>query len=153
MKVINFLLGLILFFLSNILLAQEENPNYNPELAKEQNADDYGMKMYTLVLLSTGDNKDESEAKSKAFAAHMQNINTIADEGKLVVAGPFGLNEKGLRGLFILNTTDIDEAKVMLEADLAIQQGFLKAEYITYYGSAALPLYLDKHDTIWKIKP
>jgi uncharacterized protein YciI len=153
MKASKFLLMVSIISLSFFVSAQEANENYDAELAQEYEADEYGMKMYTLVLLSAGENKDETEIRKQAFATHMQNINSLAENGRLVVAGPFGKNEKDLRGIFILNTTDIDEAKKLLAPDLAIQQDFLKAEYIPYYGSAALISHHEIHDQIWKLKP
>jgi uncharacterized protein YciI len=153
MKASKFLLVICILSFSFTASAQEANENYDAELAQEYEADEYGMKMYTLVLLSAGENKDETEIRKQAFATHMQNINSLAENGRLVVAGPFGKNEKDLRGIFILNTTDIDEAKKLLAPDLAIQQDFLKAEYIPYYGSAALISHHEIHDQIWKLKP
>lgn len=153
MKTIKFLFFFILFGNLLVVSAQEENPNYNAELALQLEADDYGMKMYTMVLLSSGENEDDSEQRNRAFATHMLNINALSDEGKLVLAGPFGKNDKDFRGIFILNTTDVTEAKSFLEADLAKQQDYLKAEYIPYYGSAALISHLEVHDKIWKKQP
>ena len=153
MKVNKIQLFLILALFTTILSAQNQNPNYDDKLAKELGADDYGMKMYTLVLLTTGTNQDQSNSKNEAFATHMQNMNKLTDEGKLILAGPLGKNEGNYRGIFILNTTDVEEAKQFLAADLAIQNKYLKAEYIPYYGSAALSSYLVKHDKIRKLKP
>ena len=46
---------------------------------------------------------------------HMDNINRLAAEGKLAVAGPFGKNDKALRGLFILAVPTVDEAFLPLQ--------------------------------------
>ena len=135
------------------LTAQKTNPNYNSELAKELDADAYGMKMYTLVLLHSGKNTDTTETRSLAFASYMKNINRLVENEKLVVAGPVGENDSDLRGIFILSTTNLDEAKSLLKNDVAIQQNYLSAQYFPYYGSATLPNYLKAHDLIWKEKP
>lgn len=133
--------------------AQTRNPIFNENLAKELQADAYGMKMYTLVLLSTGTNQDTTEARNHAFKSHMKNIDALVETGKLILAGPVGKNDAALRGIFILNTTDVGEAKSFLAGDDAIQQAYLSAQYIPYYGSAALATYLPTHDQIWKEKP
>ena len=40
------------------------------------------MKMYVFVMLKTGTNASiDKEAKDKAFAGHMKNIQKMADEG------------------------------------------------------------------------
>jgi len=38
----------------------------------------------------------------------------------------------------------------LLETDPAIKEGLLEADLYSWYGSAALPLYLDASDKIWK---
>ena len=69
------------------------------------------------------------------------------------MAGPFGKNDSGFRGLFIINVPTIAEANKLLETDPAIKANLLKAELYPWYGSAALPEYLEAHDKIWKAKP
>jgi uncharacterized protein YciI len=84
---------------------------YDSTLAKKLHADDYGMKTYVMVFLKTGSATNVPKVTSDSlFRGHMDNINRLADTGKLVVAGPFFKNDK-YRGIFILNATSIDEAK------------------------------------------
>ena len=130
----------ITLFISLILsvTAYAQKPIYDSILAKKLQADDYGMKMYVFVMLKTGTNKSiDKEARNKAFAGHMKNIQYMADNGKLAVAGPF---EKGgtHRGLFILNVTTFEEANKLLEEDTAIKEKYLEPELIQWYGSASL---------------
>lgn len=136
-------------------IIENNNPNYDSSLAKTLGADDFGMKTYIFVLLKTGPNQAENkELMNKSFRAHLENINKLVEEGELIVAGPFGKNEKGYRGIFILdNVSTIAEAEKLLENDPAIGAGFLKAEFIEWYGSAALPEYLKTADRIWKLNP
>lgn len=132
----SYIILFILFILSLAVNAQK--PVYDSILAKKLHADDYGMKMYVFVMLKTGTNTStDQEAKSKAFAGHMKNIQNMADNGKLAVAGPF---EKGgaHRGLFILNVSTFEEANQLLEGDSAIKEKYLEPELIQWYGSASL---------------
>jgi uncharacterized protein YciI len=69
---------------------------------------------------------------------------------KLIIAGPMGKNEKNYRGIFILNTKSIDEAKQLLETDPAVKSKILDAELYNWYGSAALTEYLPYHEKIQK---
>jgi uncharacterized protein YciI len=78
----------------------------------------------------------------------MANINKMASEGKLVVAGPFGKNGKRYRGIFILNAKTEAEAKALLANDPAVSGNLLGAEIYPWYGSAALPMYLNDHKKI-----
>lgn len=132
-----------------------QNPNYNAALAKKTGADKYGMKSYIFVILKSGTNKSTDQALMQScFRGHLDNINRLVDDKKLIVAGPFGTNDNNFRGLFILtNVESIEEAEEILQTDPAIKQNFLSAELYEWYGSAALPEYLEFSDQIWKIKP
>lgn len=135
--------------------ADNDNPNYDQQLSEKLGGDDYGMKSYFLVILKTGENKTaDTEIIGKSFRGHMENINRLVEEGKMMVAGPLGKNEKLYRGIFILgNVKTIEEAKELLQTDPAIQNGLLDVEIYPWYGSAALPEYLPFADKIWKSKP
>lgn len=131
------------------------NPNYNKELADKLGGDDYGMKSYFFVILKTGTNTTtDKEFISESFRGHLDNINRLVEEGKLIVAGPLGKNENNYRGIFILNNIkSIEEAVKLLQTDPAIKNRLLDYEIFTWYGSAALPEYLPFSDKIWKSKP
>jgi uncharacterized protein YciI len=130
------------------------NPDYDPNLAQKLGADDYGMKRFILVILKTGENQTtDKDFISESFRGHLDNIVRLAEEGKLVVAGPLGSNQNNYRGIFILNAATSDEAESLLQTDPAIKVGLLDAEIYNWYGSAALPVYLDYSDKIWKVKP
>lgn len=131
------------------------NPNYDKVLARKLGGDDFGMKSYFFVILKTGNNKTEDKNLiSESFRGHMDNINRLVKENKLIVAGPFGKNDKNYRGLFILNNIKtMEEAKDLLQTDPAIKIGLLNFEIFTWYGSAALPEYLPFSEKIWKSNP
>lgn len=131
------------------------NPNYDKPLAEKLGGDDYGMKSYFFVILKTGTNTTtDKEVISKSFRGHLENIQELVQEGKLIVAGPLGKNENNYRGIFILSNIDsTDEARELLFTDPAIKNGLLDFEIFAWYGSAALPEYLPVSDKIWKLKP
>jgi len=132
-----------------------ENPNYDKALAEELGGDEYGMKSYFLVILKTGTNttKDQ-DLISKSYRRHLDNINRLVDEKKLILVGPLGKNEQNYRGIFILDGMEsIEEVKDVLQTDLAIKNDLLDYEIFPWYGSAALPEYLSYSDKIWKTKP
>ncbi len=130
------------------------NPNYDPILAEKLGADDYGMKSFILVILKTGTNQTtDRDFISACFRGHLDNINRLVEEDKLVVAGPLGKNDNTYRGIFILNVATVEEAQLLLETDPAIKEGLLDADIYNWYGTAALPEYLKASDKIWKLKP
>lgn len=146
---------LVFLFLSSFTFAQKSNSNYDETLAKKLKADDYGMKSYFFVILKTGTNQSsDKQIIAEKFRGHMQNINRLVKEEKLVVAGPMGKNDKNYRGIFILqNIETLEEAQKILQTDPAIEAKLLEFEIYNWYGSAALPLYLDASDKIWKENP
>jgi len=141
--------------ISSFAQAQETPPNYDDALADSLGADDYGMKAYTLVILKTGETtpKDEAE-QQKLMRGHMENIGRLAEEGKLVVAGPMlAKNDRNYRGIFILDAKTVEEAKVLLATDPAIAANVFAVEIYPWYGSAALPMYLPMHEKVSKKSP
>lgn len=126
------------------LHAQNNNPKYDSTLAKQLGADENGMKKYVLVMLKTGpNNTTDKDFIAQQFSGHMENIDRLVKEKKLVVAGPLGKNDKTYRGIFILdNVAGIEEAREILQTDPAIKSGLLEPELYNWYGSAALPVYL-----------
>ena len=123
---------------------------FNANLAKELGADPYGMRQYVFATLLTGPNDalitDEAE-RAKLFEGHFSNMSRLAEEGKLVLAGPF-MEAPPKRGLFIFNVTTIEEAEALVQSDPSIAAGIFKVEFAKYYGSAALMQINDVHKTI-----
>ncbi len=79
----------------------------------------------------------------------MANINRMAEEGKLVVAGPF-MDDGEWCGIYIFNVTTVEEAKALTETDPAIQAGRLVMELHPWYGSASIVRISDLHKNIAK---
>lgn len=130
---------------------QSAETKYDAQLAQKLGADELGMKMYVLVILKTGDAKIEDKAvRDSLFRGHFANINKLADEGKLVVAGPLEKNENQYRGIFILDVKTFAEAGLLLQNDPTVSQGIFKPEMYEWYGSAALPVYMQMHKKIQK---
>jgi uncharacterized protein YciI len=145
---------LLLLISCKYAVSQNVNPNYDPVLAEKFGGDDYGMKSYVLVILKTGSNTSLSpEEINASFDGHMKNIQRLVDEKKLIVAGPLGKNDKTYRGIFILDVQSQEEAKELLQTDPAVASKLLDTELYTWYGSAALPAYLEDSDKIWKTNP
>lgn len=111
---------------------------YDAQLAAELGADDYGMRRYVMALLKAGPNRDQdSTAAMELQQAHMENIRRLAEEGALILAGPF-LDDGALRGIYVFNVSTVEEARALTATDPAIQAGRLEMELHPWYGSAAL---------------
>ena len=130
---------------------QTYNPKYDSLLAKKLNANEYGMKSYVLVILKTGSNtQNDKHFTDSCFKGHMKNIERMASLKKLIVAGPMKKNDKTYRGIFILDVATFEEAQALIQLDDAIQANLLEPEFYTWYGSAALPEYLEASEKVWK---
>ncbi len=128
-------------------------PGYDEALAKRLGADDMGMRGYVFVLLKTGPNRmPDGDGRNAMFRGHFANIQRLADEGKLVQAGPFD-GVDGWRGMFVLAVGSIDEARALVATDPVIANGEMIAEYHKLYGSAALMQLTEVHQRIAKKQP
>jgi uncharacterized protein YciI len=157
MKNILFPFGVLLLLLSCSSRTQEEKEDapasdsgilYDSTLARETGADEYGMKHYVMAFLKAGPRRDQDSTTAAAIQkAHMANIHRLAQNGQLVVAGPFE-DDGELRGVFIFNVTSLDDAKALTESDPAVQAGRLVMELHPWYGSAALMKINSLHRTL-----
>ena len=154
MRVIKTIMAIFfLLLINNCVFAQADNPKYNKHLADSLGGDDYGMKKYILVILKSGPVEiTDKKKRDSLFAGHLQNIVRLASIGKLVVAGPMDRNDKNYRGIFILNVSTAEEARKLLATDPTIEAKLLDAEIYSWYGSAALPMYLPASEAIEKKK-
>lgn len=126
----------------------DHSTGYDSLAAAEYGADEYGMKQYVMAFLKRGPNRDLDSAEAMELQiAHMNNIDRMAEEGKLVLAGPF-LDTGDLRGIYIFNVTTVEEAEELTNTDPAIQAGSLIMELKPWYASAALVPVNDIHKTL-----
>lgn len=128
-----------------------QETSFDSILAAKLGADDYGMKQYVMAFLKRGPNRDfDSATSAELQRAHLDNITRMAEEGKLVLAGPF-LDREDVRGIYIFNVSTIEEARILTETDPAIKAGSLEMELRPWYGSAALIQLNELHKKIAKI--
>jgi uncharacterized protein YciI len=144
---------LALSVIATVVMTAAE-PAFDPELARRLGADERGMRNYVLCILKTGpkDAEIKGEARKEIFAGHFANIERLADEGKLAVAGPFGKNDKSFRGLYIFNVTTIEEAEKLVMLDPSVKAGVFVPDLTLWYGSAAMMIVNDTHKRITKPK-
>lgn len=123
---------------------------YDSTTAQKYGADEYGMKKYIMAFLKRGPNRNLDADSSQALQmAHLENIGKMAQEGKLVLAGPF-LGNQDLRGIYIFNVETIEEAQTLTSSDPAIQAGVLEMDLMEWYGSAALMAVNEIHNSLSK---
>ena len=129
-------------------------PAYDAPLAQRLGADEMGMRRYVLVILKTGPTRvPDGDARKAMFAGHFANMERLAKDGKLALAGPFADDPDGWRGLFLLAVADVEEAKRLTATDPVIVNGEMVAEYHPWFGSAAAMLIPEVHETLAKKSP
>lgn len=138
--------------LSPLAASAEELPAkaaYDAALAQRLGADKNGMRQYVLVILKTGPKRvPDGQERKDMFAGHFANMDRLAKAGKLALAGPFGEDPSGWRGLFVFAVSDIEEAKRLTETDPVIVKGEMVAEYHHWYGSAAVMTIPETHEKL-----
>lgn len=131
--------------------AAEDEPvtaEYDSLLAAELGADEYGMRTYVMALLKAGPNRSQDSTEAARLQrAHMDNIQRMAEEGELILAGPF-LDSGELRGIYVFDAESVEEARELTMTDPAVQAGRLEMELHPWYGSAALLELDDIHPRI-----
>ncbi|HKL52013.1 MAG TPA: YciI family protein [Wenzhouxiangellaceae bacterium] len=130
-----------------------EAAEFDPELAAELEADKFGMRRYVMAFLKSGPNRPEDPEKAQALQrAHLENIRRMAEEGKLVLAGPF-MDRGEIRGIYVFAVDSVEEAEALTATDPAVQAGSLVMELHPWYGSAALMKVNDIHARVAKASP
>jgi len=138
-------IGIAIFF--NTCNQQSQNSTNNNQsnqitmldttLIKELGADQYGMKVYSLVYLKAGARKLTDTVQAMATQKqHLKYLKDLMDKGTMLILGPI-MEEANISGICIYNTT-VDEAKKLSKADPAVISGELKVEVHPWYASAAL---------------
>jgi hypothetical protein len=112
-----------LFIIPLSLLAQQKKE-------KTFKAGEYTMKQYYFVLLTKGARRGEitdTARINELQRGHMANIERLAKEGKIIVAGPFG-DDGNWRGIFIFDCETQEEVEKLLQTDPAIAAGRMAYE-------------------------
>ena len=123
----------LLFLFSKICIAQ--NNNVPSSVSFE------GMKTYYFGLLCKGESwtPDNTPELQKLQEAHLKHIFSMAESGKLVMAGP--LTDNGdIRGILIFATETLEEAKSLAEGDPAVKAGRLKVEIHPWFAKSGSTL-------------
>ena len=97
---------------------------------------------YTLVLIKTGPRSGQlpaDEAKT-LFAGHFANMRRMAEEGQQLLAGPYGepRHDAALRGIFVLDTDDLERAREIGMTDPPTQAGIFTLEFHALLTDAPL---------------
>ncbi len=122
-------LFVILFFVVMIF----PQTNFAQENSSEEVK--YEMKTYYMAFLKKGPNRNQDSTTAQLIQkAHLEHINKMVEDKKVVIAGPF-LDDGDIRGIFIFNVETMEEAIALTEADPAIKAGRLIMEIRPWWGA------------------
>ena len=129
-------LGALLFLASALSPLVAAGPPSKPDATPAKAATPFEFDNFFVVLLVRAENapvlpKEESD---RLQAAHIANIERLAAEKKIAYAGPFeDFSGRNVRGMFILRTASLEEAKSWVETDPSVKAGRLKPEYLKWF--------------------
>jgi uncharacterized protein YciI len=133
--VIRFVCCLVLVGLAGPLRAAEET-KAAPSASPHSSAAPIQFDSFILVLLVRPANApDLPKAElDRLQEGHMANMQRLAAEGKLFKAGPTeDFSGRNVRGIFVLKTESVDEAKAWVATDPSVKAGRLAPEFLKWY--------------------
>ena len=129
-----------------------------PPKRSPRERDERGMRIYYMGFLTRGPawTPEVTDATRALQQAHLANITRLAEDGRLLIAGPFAYDEsdadQSLRGIFIFDTETRAEAEELARTDPAVQAGRLALRIVPWYGPYGLT-YADRELAKAKPKP
>ncbi len=111
---------------------------------------EYEMTTYYMVFLYRGDKwtPERTPEVEEIQKGHLANITRLSEEGKLILAGPF-MDNKELRGIFVMKTETLEEAQELCNTDPAVIAGRLKVEIKPWYSAKGITV-LKKGEKVLK---
>lgn len=101
-----------------------------------------GMSQYYFVILKRGPawTAEVTPETTKVSQGHRANLDRLAKEGKLVVAGPFmeAMGNPIMAGILILKVATAAEAKALVDADPGVKAGRFIYDMAPWLGSSTL---------------
>jgi uncharacterized protein YciI len=91
---------------------------------------------FILVLLVRPPNAPEKPKAEldQLQEGHMANMKRMADEGKLFKAGPTeDFSGRNVRGIFILKTDSVEQAREWVATDPSVKAGRLAPEFLKWF--------------------
>lgn len=102
--------------------------------------DPHGMRTWYLALLKRGPRYHEvqGDERKEVFAGHFGNMEALAEEGYLRLAGPFGVPPNAPKdawaGLFLLDVKEAEEAHDLCRTDPSIEADVFDYELLEWWG-------------------
>jgi len=123
---------LLLFMLFNVLPPAACSQD---EFQAREGDTTYTMKKYYFCFLKKGPTRDQdSVTAAQIQKGHMAHINSLAEQGKITMAGPFE-GDGDMRGILVFTVKSAEEARDLESRDPAVKSGRLFMEIIPWWGA------------------
>ena len=121
--------------LTGILLTGIYTASAQREFTYTEGDTTYIMKRFVFMLLDSGTTKSKDSTEAAYFQkVHLEHLNKLTKQGKLIVAGPFeGGGEH--RGLLIFDVETIEEALKLEGEDPMVKTDRLKMNAFFWWGA------------------
>lgn len=101
------------------------------------------MTTYYLTLIKRGPawTAEQTPEVAEVLRGHFANMEKLANEGKLILAGPFmdqPLEQGTLTGLFLLKAESLEAAQALADSDPGAIAGRFTMEVYPWYGPAGI---------------
>ena len=131
--IIRFLVCFALSAFTTSLFAEEAKPAASAAPHKDAPMEFDSFILVLLVRPPTAPDMPKADL-DKLQDGHMANMRRLADEGKLFKAGPIeDFSGRNVRGIFILKTDSLDQAKEWVATDPSVKAGRLAPEFMKWY--------------------
>ncbi len=92
------------------------------------------MKKYFFVMLRKGENRDRTPEEAGVLQQeHLSYMDSLAQIGKIKLAGPFG-SDGDWRGLVVYNVPTEEEANALAKRDPAVMAGSLAVDLLPWWS-------------------
>ena len=125
----------LIFILVLILASIFGSAQNQREFSYTEGDTTYTMKRYVFMMLDSGTTKSKDSTEAAQFQEmHLAHLNQLAEDGKLIVAGPFeGGGEH--RGLLIFDVETVEDALKLEAEDPAVKSGRLIMNAFYWWGA------------------
>ena len=122
-------------FLSAGVFVSAQQPAVSPPPPPHSNAPTEFDSFIVVLLVRPPDAPELAKpVLDKLQEEHLANIRRLASEGKLFKAGPFeDYSGRNVRGMFILKTDSLEQAREWVQSDPSVKAGRLKPEYLKWF--------------------
>ena len=128
-----FVCGLAFLALANLASAEEAKPSPSSQPHSSAPAEFDSFIVVLLVRPPNAPDLPKTELE-QLQEKHLANIRRLADEGKILKAGPFeDYSGRNVRGMFILKTDSLEQARSWVGTDPSVKAGRLAPEYLKWY--------------------